>query len=254
MSMSDEERKHAGRIAGVVQLLLAYVNESVAAVWLDSPQPLLGDRVPADLCRTEEGAREVRAAVERSIQRFKGHGLDVGGAYAFGRKCGECTLCCRLLPVKEFNKPANQRCTHQRFGKGCAIHASADYPRSCRLWACAWLTDASTDELARPDRSHYVLDPIPDFVEVDLHDGTSSIRVPVVQVWVDPKFPRAHEDPALRRWLAMRGERYGEAAIIRYDSEAGFVLFPPALTGGTWREQGGQKVAEHTIQEKMQWR
>jgi hypothetical protein len=38
------------------------------------------------------------------------------------RRCGDCQLCCKLLPTREVNKPANTRCQHQRAHKGCAIY------------------------------------------------------------------------------------------------------------------------------------
>ena len=38
------------------------------------------------------------------------------------RQCGECTLCCKLLPVPPLNKLAGQKCKHQRFPHhGCAV-------------------------------------------------------------------------------------------------------------------------------------
>jgi len=33
---------------------------------------------------------------------------------SMNRTCGGCTLCCKLLPVRELKKPANTRCQHQR--------------------------------------------------------------------------------------------------------------------------------------------
>ena len=39
------------------------------------------------------------------------------------RHCGGCTLCCKLIPVEELNKPAGARCKHVRTGKGCSIYA-----------------------------------------------------------------------------------------------------------------------------------
>lgn len=168
------------------------------------------------------------------------------------RRCNECTLCCRLLPVSEFNKPANQRCTHQRAGKGCVIHASPTYPDSCRIWSCGWLIYADAQHLPRPDRAHYVIDPVPDFVLIDKHDGSPLLRLRVVQIWVDPKHPQAHEDPALRTWLEHRARREPLAAIIRYSSSDSFVLFPPSLTPDkTWQKSHGIDGMEHTAREKF---
>jgi len=165
------------------------------------------------------------------------------------RKCGECTLCCRLTPVRELHKPANTRCKHQRMGKGCAIYAKR--PHSCALWNCRWLGDPdATAELSRPDRSHYVIDVMPDFVTA-LNNATGAMQqVQVLQVWIDPAYPLAHRDPALRAYLLRQGER-GIAAIMRYGSDKAFVLFPPNMaTDGQWHEQGGEMVERaHTMTE-----
>ncbi len=152
------------------------------------------------------------------------------------RKCGECTLCCKLISVRELGKPGGQRCDHQRHGKGCAIYAGR--PPSCRFWNCRWLVEDDTADLSRPDRSHYVIDIMPDFITAVPHDGSPSVPVQVVQVWVDPKYPDAHRDPALRAFLARRGEE-NIAAIIRYNETDGFVLAPPAMNHGEWREIAG---------------
>lgn len=153
------------------------------------------------------------------------------------RQCGECTLCCKLLPVPELHKPAGARCQHQRAHKGCAIYASR--PFACRVWTCAWLSELDAAGLSRPDRAHYVIDLMPDFIVITYEDEPPR-KIPVIQVWIDPKYPQAHRDPALRAFLARRGELDGMAAIIRYDDKSGFCLFPPALADGEWREEHSQ--------------
>jgi len=151
------------------------------------------------------------------------------------RQCGECQLCCRLLPVRAVHKPASQRCQYQRFGVGCTIYREL-HVRSpeCRLWSCAWL-GGSAGDIGRPDRSHIVIDILPDFVTVTETKQT----VPAIQVWIDPNYPEAHRNPALRAYLQQCGQERGECAIIRYSSSDGFVLFPPALTGAGWVEKHG---------------
>jgi hypothetical protein len=160
-----------------------------------------------------------------------------------GRRCGECTLCCRLLPVRELGKRAGVRCSHQRRGKGCSIYA--ERPMSCRVWTCRWLSGDDTGDLSRPDRSHYCVDVLPDYVTLQSEAGTQ--RIPVIQIWVDPKFRDAHRDPALRAYLVRRGYE-GFLALVRYDAHDGFVLCPPALAAdGEWHEVvSGGCGPEHT--------
>jgi len=163
------------------------------------------------------------------------------------RRCGDCQLCCRLLPTEEIKKPALARCPHQKHGKGCAIYARR--PMSCALWNCRWLVDESTADLPRPDRAHYVIDLIPDYITMKPHDGSTPTHIPVVQVWVDPAHKDAHRAPSFRAWL----EAEGIPAIIRYDSRDGFILFPPSTTQGQgWVEYMDSQPTErtHTLEEK----
>jgi hypothetical protein len=45
-------------------------------------------------------------------------------AAAAGRQCGDCTMCCKVLPIEELSKPAHQWCQHAKPGSGCAIYQS----------------------------------------------------------------------------------------------------------------------------------
>lgn len=181
------------------------------------------------------------------------------------RQCGECTLCCKLLPmrrdaypleriadtveamiaagwadprsfagmVREFDKPAGERCQHQRIGKGCAIYPTR--PFGCRYWNCRWLVNDDTGDLRRPDRSHYVIDIMPDFITIRHNETGAARHVQVVQVWIDPKHRDAHRDPALRAYLARRAKD-GIAALIRFDEMDAILLFAPGLVDGEWHE------------------
>lgn len=170
------------------------------------------------------------------------------------RRCGECTLCCRLLPVRELGKVAGERCKHQR-GLGCTVYQRLKtVSPSCSLWNCRWLVEADTADLARPDRSHYVVDVMPDYVRGTTEAG-ESFEIPVVQIWVDPTYPDAHRDPALRAYLERRAEE-GIAALIRYSAHDGFSLIAPALAGdGQWHEvarPAGMPVdPEHSAADKV---
>jgi len=192
------------------------------------------------------------------------------------RRCGDCQLCCKLLPmqadadrqlqrtgtieaaikvglltrhdadhtVADFDKPAGQRCPHQRHHKGCSVYAVR--PFGCRFWNCRWLAEDDVADLQRPDRSHYVIDVSPDFVR----DGERT--VPVIQVWIDPDYPDAHRDPALRAFL-LRSAHEGYAALIRLSSMNAFLLAaPPFFTDGEWHEiHSDVHEQEHTVEDKV---
>jgi hypothetical protein len=187
------------------------------------------------------------------------------------RQCGDCQLCCKLLPMSErepdslpetkqmmveagmlapnttmtpdFFKPAGATCPHQRHHVGCTIYWRR--PFGCRVWMCRWLGSDDTRELSRPDRSHYVVDMAPDYVSID------DENIPVLVVWVDPDYPDAHRDPALRRFLApyARQQIY---ALIRYSATKGMLLAMDP--GGKWHEiwTNNDATREHTAAEKYQ--
>lgn len=166
------------------------------------------------------------------------------------RKCSDCTLCCKLIPVRELHKKAGNRCQHQQFHKGCKIYP--DRPTSCRIWSCLWLTNEDTADLARPDRSHYVLDAQLDYVTVLDHTTQHTAKMPVVQIWVDPKYPNAHLDPALRRYLLRQSDN-GVMGLVRYNSRDGFTLIPPTMTSSKqWLEIVGEQEPEHTPRQLLE--
>lgn len=174
------------------------------------------------------------------------------------RSCGTCTLCCRLVPVDEgydvldartgsrrrvktFDKPAMTRCEHQ-CSRGCRIYERRPMP--CRAWSCAWLELPEAEDLPRPDRCHYVVDPLPDVVRVG-NDETGEVSYqPCVQVWIDPDHPDCHRDPRLRRYLDKMARDHGMIGIIRGIAEkkrqgSGLSLIPPSLPSnaeGRWLE------------------
>jgi hypothetical protein len=168
------------------------------------------------------------------------------------RQCGGCTLCCRLVPVKNLDKPANQRCVYQRTGKGCAVYDKLfKVSPSCVLWSCRWLVNNDAADLSRPDRSHYVIDIMPDFITIT-ENNKEPVNIEVVQVWCDPNHRDAYKDPALLAYLARRGED-GIAAIIRYAEHDGFVILPPAMTpnGKFYEHRHGTIKPERSTEERI---
>jgi hypothetical protein len=157
------------------------------------------------------------------------------------RICGDCTLCCTLLPVVPLKKKAGERCVNQR-GRGCKVHEKEGFPLECGLWNCRWLVDPSTTKLLRPDISHYVIDIVPDFIvaEDDRRRG-QPFKVPVIQVWIDPRYPEAHRDPNLREW--MRQHEPECLMLVRYDASEAKALIPPHMSDtGDWEEVGGPRM------------
>ena len=160
------------------------------------------------------------------------------------RTCGDCQLCCKLLPVRELHKRANTRCKHQRHAKGCKIYGNR--PISCLLWSCRWRADASLD-LPRPDRCHYAVDVLPDYLE--LETGGKRYTAPVIQIWADPAHPRAHWCQRLVSYLEAQYLAGGHIGLVRFGSHNAKVLLPPHVTGlDFWTETIGvsKTQAEHS--------
>lgn len=63
-------------------------------------------------------------------------------------ECGECTLCCFLLPIKWLDKPENTPCIH--CDKGCLIHETKDF--ECSNFECSWLQSGVRNDALRPDK------------------------------------------------------------------------------------------------------
>lgn len=167
-----------------------------------------------------------------------------------GRVCGSCQLCCKLVPVPPLAKPAGTRCRHQKAGKGCGIYV--DRPFACRSWGCRWLIDPEAAALPRPDRAHFVVDMEEDYVRLQPQDGGEARKVPVIQIWVDPAFPEAHRQPALRAYMLMMAERHRVATILRWSSREALTVFPPPLTNGAgWQEMGGTIEARTPEERKI---
>lgn len=156
------------------------------------------------------------------------------------RQCGDCQLCCKLLPVPPLNKLAGVKCEFQKFHKGCTVYHKPQMPTACRVWHCRWLVNDDADDLSRPDRSHYVIDMLPDEIAV-VDNGTGARQAMVaIQIWADPAFPDAwKDDRALIAWILKKAEG-GFPTLIRHSSrDALGVIAPPLSNDGEWHLGAG---------------
>jgi hypothetical protein len=98
-----------------------------------------------------------------------------------GRSCGVCSLCCKLLEVREISKPEGKWCVHCAPGRErCTIHEHR--PDECRAFYCGWLTLNSLGEEWRPTKAKMVL--------------SAEVNGNKMTVHVDPAFPNAwREEP-----------------------------------------------------------
>lgn len=132
-----------------------------------------------------------------------------------GRACGNCTLCCKLVPIdtEELTKPGGEWCPHCKIGKGCGIYA--ERPLACRTWTCMWLTNADVAEYWYPAKCKMVLSWIPG---IGTREG-EVIQSPTLEIHVDPGCPnRWREEPwhsDIRRTAKLLlDERGGQTFIL----------------------------------------
>ena len=92
-----------------------------------------------------------------------------------GRACGTCTLCCKVVSVADFDKPAGKWCPHCCPGHGCGIHAMR--PFVCRGAYCEWMICKGLGPEWKPERCKFVLFKTNDGRRLTAH--------------VDPGFPSA---------------------------------------------------------------
>lgn len=168
------------------------------------------------------------------------------------RKCGECQLCCKLLPVADFKlvKDAGKKCKHQKYHVGCKVYNTSQMPASCSTWNCRWLVNDDTHDLPRPDRAGYVIDMMPDFVGVRDNNTGAQFDMQVLQVWIDTDRLDAVEAESFRTYL----DRQKMPALVRLNERISFVIFPPSTNSSREWAQTPIKEADpgtipHSVKE-----
>jgi hypothetical protein len=116
-----------------------------------------------------------------------------------GRQCGDCTLCCKVMAIEAFAKPAGSWCAHCKPGRSCLIYATR--PDECRTFSCLWLLDDQLQQHWKPSRSRLVV--------TTSEDG--------LEVRCDPGFPNAWRKEPFRseihRW-ALSGETHDVTVVV----------------------------------------
>ena len=104
--------------------------------------------------------------------------------------CDGCTACCKVLKIRELNKPGNRWCQHCTIGRGCTIYGTR--PESCRVYECLWLKTQRMDKpispALRPDKSRVVI-------------GTTNQGEDIV-LYVSPDRPDAWKSGEFGRFVA----------------------------------------------------
>lgn len=73
-------------------------------------------------------------------------------------ECGECTLCCLIMPVPWMNKEPSIWCDECSVGLGCRIWESAE--KRCKSFACMYNQVARIPLALRPDNCNAIFERI----------------------------------------------------------------------------------------------
>lgn len=75
-------------------------------------------------------------------------------------RCGGCTVCCDILPVKWLNKPKNTKCLHCIINVGCNIQSTKE--DECRDFDCSYVQSNKSNIQLRPDKCGIMFEKITD--------------------------------------------------------------------------------------------
>jgi len=79
-------------------------------------------------------------------------------------ECGNCTLCCKLLNIKETDSKPTEYCKYCTPEIGCNIYD--ERPESCRIFECAWKQMEKAHIDLRPDKCNVLFEKWSDNVMV----------------------------------------------------------------------------------------
>jgi hypothetical protein len=79
----------------------------------------------------------------------------VEGLVVDGRSCKGCTMCCKIVGIRELDKPPGVWCPHCSAKRGCKIYDTR--PGECRGFYCGYLMMAELDERWNPSKCKIVV-------------------------------------------------------------------------------------------------
>jgi hypothetical protein len=129
-----------------------------------------------------------------------------------GRSCGDCSLCCKVMQVDEFDKPPGVWCRHCAPGHGgCTIHEAR--PPVCRNYFCGWLLSSNLGPEWQPSICKMMMNFEKDRRRISVH--------------VDPGHPAAWQrEPYYSRFKQWSRENEGQKFLIVYIKQRVIVILP----------------------------
>ena len=126
------------------------------------------------------------------------------------KECGTCTLCCKVMGIKEIEKPSGQWCPECMPGKGCKIYETR--PTECRTFSCDWLQADALGPEWKPEKSKIVM--------VSRHGR--------LVAYVDPSSPGAwRKSPYYERLLTLMQQGLPENRLVYVSIAEHYTLLLP---------------------------
>jgi len=100
-------------------------------------------------------------------------------------KCGDCTLCCVVFPVKELKKTFNTPCS-LLCSTGCSIYNNR--PKECSDYYCAWVQEDNVTVELRPDKCGIMFTKLDErimFGLIDPNNTPSEMGIMQIHAFVD---------------------------------------------------------------------
>jgi hypothetical protein len=122
--------------------------------------------------------------------------------------CGDCTLCCKVMNVKEYDSPQGEWCKNCDPKRGCQIYETR--AEVCRTFECVWLqsqnlTPGKPDDWRlgpelKPNRCHAMIDVSTDKKRCVVH--------------VDAQYPDAYKRGAMARFIEDMVGKGAEVIVV----------------------------------------
>ncbi len=139
-----------------------------------------------------------------------------------GRNCGDCSMCCKVMQVDEFDKPQGVWCRHCAPGRGgCTMHETR--PAVCRNYFCGWLLSSYLGPEWQPSICKMMINFEKDRVRISVH--------------VDPGHPTAwRREPYYSQFKSWSREFEAQKFVVVYIKQRAIVVLPDKDVDLGWKE------------------
>lgn len=127
------------------------------------------------------------------------------------KMCGDCTLCCKVYEIEDFEKKPGNTCHNVRDEGGCGVWGL--HPKACQEFKCLWLKHDDMDGRWRPDHAGFVM----------RLEGKGTVCIDVDQDRPDA-WRREPYYSQLKAWSEVMPRN--EGLVLVYAPEAMYVITP----------------------------